>query len=57
MFFIFIPRPSLVEMKIKRGLLFLRCALAPIRTGVSVIPFASLAAVLPVHGRIAIISR
>ena len=47
----FMPNPSLVDKKITRGLLFRRCALAAIRTGVSVIPFASLAAVLPVQGR------
>lgn len=41
----------------QKRLVISQMRLGPIRTGVSVIPFASLAAVLPVHGRIAIISR
>ena len=42
--------------KITKGLLFLRCALAAIKTGVSLIPFASFDSVLPVQGAITSIS-
>ncbi len=38
--------------KITKGLLFLRCAFAAIKTGVSEIPFANFDKVLPVHGAI-----
>ena len=56
-FFKFMPSPSFVEMEITSGLLLRICAFAAINTGVSVIPFASLAAVFPVHGMIASTSR
>ena len=47
----------MVETEIIRGSSFLRCALAAINTAESVIPFASLASVLPVHGAITSTSR
>ena len=50
-FFIFMPKASFVEMEISSGLLFRRWAFAAIRTGVSVIPLASFAIVLPVQGK------
>ena len=50
MFFMFMPRASLVETEISSGLLFLKCAFAAIKTGVSVIPLASFAIVFPVQG-------
>ena len=50
-FFIFKPRASFVETDNKSGLSFLRWAFAAIKTGVSVIPFASFASVFPVHGK------
>ena len=40
-----------MEIEIRRGLLLRRCAFAAINTGVSVIPLASFAMVLPVHGK------
>ena len=51
------PNASLVEIEIKSGFWFLKCALAAIKTGVSVIAFASFASVLPVHGKITKISK
>ncbi len=53
----FMPSPSLVEMEMTSGLLLRICAFAAISTGVSVMPFASFAAVFPVQGRIASASR
>ena len=53
----FIPSASFVEIDKSRGLSFLKCAFAAINTGVSVIPLANLAMVLPVQGMITKISR
>lgn len=57
MFFIFIPRASLVDTEITKGLSFLKWAFAAIRTGESVIPLHSFASVFPVHGKITRISN
>ena len=57
MFLRLMPRASLVDTDITSGLPFRRCAFAAIRTGVSVIPLASLARVLPVQGAMRRISR
>ena len=57
MFFPFIPRPSLVEIAIIRGLPFLICAFAAIVTEESHIPQASFAAVFPVQGAMISASR
>ena len=50
MFWRFWDRASFDARAIRRGRSHLRCALAAIVTAVSVIPFASLASVLPVQG-------
>ncbi len=57
MFFMFMPKPSFVDMAIIKGRPFLRCAFAAIVTDVSHIPQASFAAVFPVHGAIISASR
>ena len=57
MFLRLMPRASLVDTDITSGLPFRRCAFAAMRTGVSVIPLASLARVLPVQGAMRRISR
>ena len=46
------PSPSFVETAITSGRSLRRCAFAAKVTGVSVMPFASLPSVLPVHGAI-----
>ena len=52
MFFAEPVRPSFVENAITSGLPFRRCAFAAMVTAVSVMPDASFAMVLPVHGAI-----
>ncbi len=56
-FFAFAERPSFVEIPIMTGLRLRMVDLAAIRTGPSVIPYASLAKVFPVHGAITNASR
>ena len=48
----FIPKASLEDRNKITGRWFRNCAFAAIRTGVSVMPFASFARVFPVHGAI-----
>ena len=50
MFLAFADRASFVETAITTGLLFLRCDLHAMQTGVSVMAFANFAIVLPVAG-------
>ena len=52
-----IPSASFVETARISGLSFLRCALAAIKTGVSVIPPHNFAIVFPVQGAMTIASR
>ena len=52
-----VARPSFVDTPIITGRLLRRCAFAASVTHESVIPFASFASVLPVHGSITSASR
>ena len=56
MFLALAPRASFEDMDSTTGRLFLSCALTAIVTGVSVMPCAIFASVLPVHGATSISS-